>query len=128
MNSPIFLTPIKSSYIDQSDLNELLELYYDGLLDDVEPYINRVNLELSELHPSNTLFGYVDNSEMESLLSKLPLMQQWVLHYHYTNDAEAYKTITHYWFNDTTANFQEWLNDTISLARMTLAVQVMILL
>lgn len=62
--------PIKTSYVDIEELQEALDLYYDGQLDYVNP-IYAMN-DLNDLVPGKTLISVLEESDIELALNRLP--------------------------------------------------------
>lgn len=62
----------KTSYIDLECLQQCLQMYYAGSLDDV-PDLSRLWMRCDRLIPGNPLAGLLDSVTMRSCLVKIPL-------------------------------------------------------
>lgn len=63
--------PLETSYVDLYDLAEVLRDYFTNRLDKLEPYLNRLYLPIHLAHPSNTLWGQLDNDTVCNCLKEL---------------------------------------------------------
>jgi hypothetical protein len=113
-----------TTYINYDDLMEVMDMYYRGTLDNTDLYISRINLQLHELHPDNTLFGQLEIEDIDICLSKLSEYQQWCLYYKFTGSVTAYEYISSYWFNDVSGSFENWFSETINIAEEQLAKHI----
>ncbi|ANV88483.1 hypothetical protein [Picosynechococcus sp. PCC 7117] len=85
------------SYIDQSDLVDVLELYFLNSLDDVEEYLPNLYKHPRNLNPSNSLFGQVTTEEMDYCFSFLTEIDKKIMKYIILRDEESLVDITdHY--------------------------------
>jgi hypothetical protein len=61
---------LATAYIDLTELDEALELFFDGRLDEVDP--TRVNLPLEELVRGKPLISQLESADISAALRQLP--------------------------------------------------------
>ena len=120
------VTTYATSYIDTADLKEVLQAYYDGTLDDYDPYVDRLYKGLSQLHPTNSLWGQIDSNEMSELLAELIPVHKAVIQYHYQPSEGIKALLTSKYYNyQTDSSFENWVEVTFIEALELLAYGVM---
>lgn len=83
-------TYLRTSYIDASDLVDVLQHYYDGTLDNVDEYLPNLYQDLRDLHPTNSLFGQVTSNDIQIIINKLTKLERVCLRYIINRSLPAY--------------------------------------
>jgi hypothetical protein len=105
---------LTDSYIDTDDLKEVLEAYFANDLDNVDAYLDRLYMEPSKLHPTNTLWGQVDSDIIRGLISKLPPVYRAALNLNYNLSPELNKSLLYEYHirEHINSSFDSWVAQT----------------
>nr|WP_322714544.1 hypothetical protein [Nostoc sp. ChiSLP03a]MDZ8215798.1 hypothetical protein [Nostoc sp. ChiSLP03a] len=103
-------TELLTSYINTPDLEECLELFFQGAFDNVDQYIPRLYKDLSELKPGNTLFGQIDSAELELALWTLGTLHRAAIEFHFVGNETAWLILRHnYLHNNQQGTLESWM-------------------
>jgi hypothetical protein len=100
---------IKSSYVQQSDLLEVLSQFYDGQLDNCDRYLDRFYLSVEELNPSNSLWSQLDSDDVQSALKVIGDESAALLEYHFTRTDTTLERVHHYYFQSNHSTLNDYL-------------------
>jgi hypothetical protein len=104
------MTTLPTSYIDFNDLDEVMKLYFEGTLDDMDKYLPNLYKDLSQLHPSNSLFGQVCSDELTRCIWGLTRLERAALDYHYNQSEKSRIILTHIYLHESTStSFESWV-------------------
>ncbi|MFN6460562.1 MAG: hypothetical protein RMZ41_001775 [Nostoc sp. DedVER02] len=99
-----------TSYIDSTDLEECLDLWFSGTFDDCDQYISRLYKDASELKPGNSLFGQLDSSGLELALWGLGSIHRAAIQFHFIGDETSWSILLHnYLHNGQQGTLESWV-------------------
>ncbi|MGV0103984.1 Nuclear transport factor 2 family protein [Nostoc sp. DSM 114160] len=102
-----------TSYIDTNNLEECLELYFEGELDNIDQYLPRIYKDLSELKPGNSLYGQIDSDELSKAIWSLGKLHRAILEYHFLASEKSWLIVRHEYFQDMQqTSLDSWLSTT----------------
>ncbi|MEH1803234.1 MAG: hypothetical protein V7L13_29540 [Nostoc sp.] len=115
-----------TSYIDSTNLEECLDLYFQGEFDNVDQYLPRIYKDSSELKPGNSLFGQIDSDEIEKAIWALDRLHRAVLEYHFLATEKSWLIVRHEYFHDgQQTSLDSWIGTTYLEALDLLSCEVM---
>ncbi|MBD2060496.1 hypothetical protein H6F88_31640 [Oculatella sp. FACHB-28] len=115
---------IPTSYVDLEDLEEVLDVFFQGTLDDVELECDKFHLPVSQWFP-NSLMGQVDSEMLINCSNELPLREQAAITYSFTFDPEVKVQLLHFWaYSNEDSSFEEWVEEVYDVALNNLAIAV----
>jgi hypothetical protein len=115
-----------ASYINTPDLEECLELFFEGTFDDCDQYISRLYKPLSELKPGNSLFGQLDCSDLELALWGLGRLHRAAIEFHFVGSEASWLILLHnYLHNNRQGSIDGWIGATYLEALELLSSEVM---
>lgn len=115
-----------TSYINTPDLEECLELFFQGEFDNVDQYISRIYKDLSELKPGNSLFGQLDSVDLELALWGLGSRHRAAIQFHFIGDETSWAVLLHnYIHNNQQGSINSWIEATYLEALELLSSEVM---
>ncbi|AVH67044.1 hypothetical protein [Nostoc sp. 'Peltigera membranacea cyanobiont' N6] len=119
-------TQLITSYIDSTNLEECLDLFFQGTFDDVDQYLPRLYKDASELKPGNSLFGQIDSAELEAAIWGLSRLHRAILEYHFTASEKSWLIVRHEYFQDKQqGSIDSWIGETYLDALYLLSSEVM---
>ncbi|MDZ8259463.1 hypothetical protein [Nostoc sp. ChiQUE01b] len=119
-------TQLLTSYIDTANLEECLQLFFEGELDNIDQYLPRIYKDSSELKPGNSLFGQIDSDELESAIWGLGKLHRAILEYHFTASEKSWLIVRHEYFQDKQqTSLDSWLGTTYLEALELLSFEAM---
>jgi hypothetical protein len=99
-----------TSYINTPDLEECLELFFQGTFDDCDQYISRLYKDASELKPGNSLFGQLDSADLELALWGLSSIHRAAIQYEFIVDETSWSILLHnYLHNGQQGTLESWV-------------------
>jgi len=120
------MTNLPTSYIDFNDLDEVMKLYFEGTLDNVDEYTPNLYKGLSELHPTNSLFGQVCNDEINECVWGLTRFERAAIEFHYLNSEKSRILLLNIYLNEpTSTSFESWVEIAFLEAMESLSFEVM---
>lgn len=81
------LRQTKYSYVQITDLIEVLHCFFDGNLDSFQPHM--LSLPLNEWHPTNSLWGQVESNSLNAIIETLPGTQRAAIYLNFDACAES---------------------------------------
>jgi hypothetical protein len=94
------MTILATSYIDFYDLDEVMRLFFQGLLDDIDLYMSNLYKDLTELHPDNSLFGQICADELTKCIWNLTNRERAAIDYHYNKSEKSRIILTNIYLNE----------------------------
>lgn len=87
---PYVKPALNTSYVDLDELDECLDAYFKGTLNDVpDEYLQRLWMEPEQLIPGSVLMSILDHETMANSLWKLDVEHRMVIKAHYGRDSVA---------------------------------------
>jgi hypothetical protein len=119
-------TELLTSYINTPDLEECLDLFFQGELDNVDQYLPRLYKDSSELKPGNSLYGQIDSDELEKAIWGLCKLHRAVLEYHFLATEKSWLIVRREYFQDKQqTSLDSWLGTTYLESLELLSLEVM---
>ncbi|MEH1858042.1 MAG: hypothetical protein V7L21_08575 [Nostoc sp.] len=119
-------TQLWTSYIDTANLEECLQLFFEGEFDNVDQYLPRIYKNASELKPGNSLFGQLDSDELYQAVWGLGKLHRAALEYHFLAFEKSWLIVRHEYFHDKQqTSLDSWLGTTYLEALELLSLEVM---
>lgn len=95
------------AYINQKELVEVIQLHYDGTLDQI-PCIEDIYKDPREWYWDNQLRGLVCDDEIATALQNIDMLFQQTLLYVFTGSEEALEAVQHYYNQDYLGEFDSF--------------------
>ncbi|MFN6486282.1 MULTISPECIES: hypothetical protein [unclassified Nostoc] len=115
-----------TSYIDSTNLEECLELFFSGEFDNVDQYIPHLYKDLSELKPGNSLFGKLDSADLELALWTLGTLHRAAIEFHFIGNETSWLILRHnYLHSNQQGTLESWMTVTYLEALELLSSEVM---
>jgi hypothetical protein len=115
-----------TSYIDSVNLEECLQLFFEGTFDDCDQYLPRLYKDSSEMKPGNSLFGQIDSAELESAIWGLGKLHRAILEHHFTASEKSWLIVRNEYFQDRQqTSLDSWMGTTYLDALYLLSSEVM---
>ncbi|MFS0515134.1 hypothetical protein ACEYW6_10475 [Nostoc sp. UIC 10607] len=115
-----------TSYIDTANLEECLDLFFQGEFDNVDQYLPRIYKDSSELKPGNSLFGQIDSDELSQAIWGLSKLHRAILEYHFLASEKSWLIVRHEYFQDgQQTSLDSWIGETYLDALVLLSSEVM---
>ncbi|MBN3927117.1 hypothetical protein [Nostoc sp. NMS4] len=119
-------TQLLTSYINTPDLEECLELFFQGTFDDVDQYLPRLYKNLSEMKPGNALFGQIDSAELELAIWGLGSLHRAAIEFHFISSEVSWLLLRHNYFqSEQQGSIESWIGETYLDALYLLSSEVM---
>ncbi len=107
------MTTQLTSYIDTNNLEECLELFFQGEFDNCDQYLPRLYKDASELKPGNSLYGQLDSDELERAIWSLGKLHRAVLEYHFLATEKSWLIVKHEYYQDKQqGTLESWIGAT----------------
>jgi hypothetical protein len=119
-------TELLTSYINTPDLEECLDLFFQGELDNVDQYLPHLYKDSSELKPGNSLYGQIDSDGLYQAILGLGRLHRAILEYHFTASEKSWLIVRHEYFQDKQqTSLDSWIGTTYLEALELLSLEVM---
>ncbi|MBW4443095.1 MAG: hypothetical protein KME10_18015 [Plectolyngbya sp. WJT66-NPBG17] len=114
----------KSSYINSTDLTEVLVAFFEHELDHCDPYLHNLYRPLHELHPSNSLWSLVDDDLITEAFHSIQPELAALLVYQFDPQQENLEQLAHFFYQTEYSTLNDFISALTPIAFEELAEQI----